>query len=225
MIEKYNKMKNNIVNTEHEEAEKILENFKKENKEMLADREIMSDFVDSTIQTSANHKSSSTDETSQIDKKYYELLNLISCIINIFFTLYFKIPWLILIIMLLSLIIKFLIHLIIIDYDFLDNKFLLRTYTFFKNDSCLYSMIYIIITVYSDLSFYEIFSLIVMMDFYLIILTIAIFLFPFQKPNIMALKYFGIIIEYFYLTVMIFYLIVSKNNQIFIRVYVGFMWL
>lgn len=42
-------MKNSVLNNQKEEADQFLEKFKKENREMLQDRDVVEDFINFTV--------------------------------------------------------------------------------------------------------------------------------------------------------------------------------
>lgn len=42
-------MKSSVLNNQHDEADKFLEDFKKEHKEMLSDKEVINEFVKFTV--------------------------------------------------------------------------------------------------------------------------------------------------------------------------------
>ena len=54
MIKNYNKMKTSVVNNQQEEADLMLEKFKLTHKHMLADKEIIQDFIETTMDIDAH---------------------------------------------------------------------------------------------------------------------------------------------------------------------------
>ena len=117
----------------------MLSDFKEEHKDMLNDMEIIKDYVNFTIQTpKENHE-------IQFSKNNYDIVIVVACILSSVLNLVFRIQWLTMITCILQIFIFFLIHLIVIDYDFLDDKFTWRMTNFMIKNNRLYYIIYIVI--------------------------------------------------------------------------------
>jgi hypothetical protein len=140
-------MKNSVVNSQKAEADKMLSDFKEENKDMLNDMEIIKDYVNFTIQPPREQTE------LQFAKNHYDLIIIVSCLLSTILNLIFRIQWLTIFVLILQLVIMFLVHLIIIDYDFLDDKFARRFNNFLIKNNRLYAIILIVILYRCESSF------------------------------------------------------------------------
>ena len=131
-------MKRSVIQSKKDDADKMLEDFKNNNREMFNDMEILQDFLDFSIQPPKRTVS------VKYSKNPYDLMIACGCLISILMSLIFKVQWLTIIVLFLRLLISFLIHLLNIDYDFLDDKFLLRFLMFVKDNHYIYEIVYIL---------------------------------------------------------------------------------
>ena len=147
------------------------------------------------------------------------LMILIANFLNIFFSLFYKTGWLVILLLCFTIFIQFLVDVIISDYDFTDGKALTRFIGFTMNSNYFYSIIYILILYKSPYSYYEVYSLLLIQDSYSILVILGHVLFKFSIPTLNGLKYFGILIEYFYLIIMLIFVCLKSDQYHF--VYMG----
>ena len=199
-------MKNSIVNSQKEEADKMMEAFREEHKDMLRDREVIKDYVNFTIQPKKKVPE------FELIKNPYDLMKMVTCSLAIFFHLFFRVQWLSFIIVSLQLLMFLLIHLVKIDYDFLDERLLWRLKTFFRNSNRSYALVYILILLSCRLSFLEKYFLFVIQDAYQIVVSGLEYWKLISRDKTEALKYFGILVDYFYIFVLVCYIPFSGES-------------
>lgn len=136
---------------------------------------------------------------------------IISHSLSLFFTLFFKVKWLSLIIIPIVILMKFLIDLVIIDYDFLTNDFTSKVKQFILNENLFYSFFFIVLTLKSKLNFFESVGIFIFQDIYSILYLILYIFNIFCEKRMTGIKFFGILIEFFYLLTISIYLLTLSD--------------
>lgn len=202
VISEYNRLKNSVITTHKEKAEDLLKNFKEENREMLSDRELIADFVETTVRSATDSKTE-----AEVPSPKMELMIAVANLLSIFFNLFFGVEWLTGIVLALILLCCFFMHLIKIDYDFSDDYFFSRMTNYMKNHNIWYGLLFLFIFSRSPLSYMERAWLIVIQDL-LSAVVITIRGFELCRPEIIAgCENFAILVEIFYKFVLVLYLV------------------
>lgn len=126
--------------------------------------------------------------------------------------------------MILLIVLKFLIEILINDYDFMTKDISSLFYGFIINENLLYSIMYVILVHSSDLSYFEIAGMVIFQDVYSVVLILITILRNVSDKNLFGMKFFGILIEFFYMFTIFIYLICIGNYlySIGILVFIAF---
>ena len=208
MIKEYTRLKTSVISTNKDEAANLLNTFKAEHRDFLNDRALISEFVETTVRSSSDDK-----QNPNIPSPKMEIMIAIANLLSIFFNAFFQVEWLTGIVLVLILLCAFFMHLIKIDYDFSDDFFFSRMTNFVKNHNICYGLLFLLIFSRCPLSYMERGALIIIQDS---LSAIIIFMRGFEllRPKfIAACENVAILVELFYLFVLVLTLLFRFDTQ------------
>lgn len=104
-----------------------------------------------------------------------------------------------------------MVELVLVNYDFMTNDFSNLSKEYFLNENLIYSIGFIILVYKSNLSYFESSALVAFQDIYSVILILITMFADLSNKHLFGIKYFGILIEIFYMVNICVYLTWIQN--------------
>lgn len=174
----------------------MLEKFKEEHRDMLSDREIIRDFVEFTVKPEMPRKKRPE------HKNPFELMIMIMCWLSIFFNFFYRLQWVLLLVLCIQIFMSFLVFLINMEVDFTRLPLLGLFRSHLLDNSRLYTLLYVVVLYKCDINYFEKYSLVVVQDLFEIFCACMKYWNWMKRGRVSAIQYFGVLVEYFYVFVL-----------------------